>query len=484
MPGPGNVGERVRDLRLTRRLSQAQLAGHDLSDSYISLIESGKRTPTPAVLRLLAERLDCTPEYLSDGVEPEQRAHLEVRERQASLALLRGEPRAALAGFDDVIERSDDPELTTRTRWGRACALEDLGRIEAAIGVLESLREQAEREPARSSWLPPVISLARCYHTAGDLGQAISLGERALNRLHGFGLTIGQECAEVGRVLLLAYVDRADPERAHELGRGLLSTEDMDGVPLVDAYQRASSRALEEGLVGDALYLADQALSTQALDVRLRADARLQMAGARALLRSTAPYDLGGVGGINGINGVGGGISADDRSSAQEALDLLRACAPALAGTDAAECAVETARALVLLGEFQQAVDTAERALTDLGAVLPRSTGPDRSSGATGEPATQIRTLEIVRARLVLARAWLAQGDRSTTATMLASAARELQGIRPGRPTAHAFRELGDLCDAVGDNAGATAAYRRALESAGLRAVAVDQAASRDVVGL
>jgi transcriptional regulator with XRE-family HTH domain len=457
MPGPGNVGERVRDLRLTRRLSQAQLAGHDLSDSYISLIESGKRTPTPAVLRLLAERLDCTPEYLSDGVEPEQRAHLEVRERHATLALLRGDPRAALAGFEEVIERSDDPELTARTRWGRACALEDLGRTEAAIGVLEALREQAEREPARSSWLPPVISLARCYHAAGDLGQAISLGERALKRLRGLGLTVGQECAEVGRVLLLAYVDRADPERAHELGRGLLAGGDADDGSVAAAYQRASTKALSEGLVGDALYLADQALAAQALDVRLRARARLQMAGARALLRGAAPY--------------GPGISEID--AAQEALDLLRSCAPGLAGADAAECAIETARALVMLGEFQPAVDTAERALADLGADPPNET------------ATQVPRLEVVRARLVLAQAWLAQGDRSATTAILTSATRELHRIRPGRPAAHAFRELGDLCEAVGDNAGATAAYRRALESTGLRpAVRTQTAPSRDVVGL
>src|SRR3954462_760054 len=131
MPGPGNVGERVRNLRLTRRLSQAQLAAHDLSDSYISLIESGKRTPTPAVLRLLAERLGCTPEYLADGVEPEQRAFLEVRERQARLACLADDPGTALSLFDEVILRSDDPELTLRARWGRARALEDLGELEA-----------------------------------------------------------------------------------------------------------------------------------------------------------------------------------------------------------------------------------------------------------------------------------------------------------------------------------------------------------------
>src|SRR5437899_10943271 len=103
MPGQGSVGERVRNLRLSKHLSQAQLAGTELSDSYISLIESGKRTPTPAVVRLLASRLGCLPEYLSDGVEPEERLHLQVRARHAELALLGGDPEGALAASADIL---------------------------------------------------------------------------------------------------------------------------------------------------------------------------------------------------------------------------------------------------------------------------------------------------------------------------------------------------------------------------------------------
>ncbi|PZG48138.1 transcriptional regulator, partial [Spongiactinospora gelatinilytica] len=52
-------------------MSQAQLAHPELSDSYVSLIESGKRTPTPAVLELLAGKLDCSLSYLVNGVTAE-----------------------------------------------------------------------------------------------------------------------------------------------------------------------------------------------------------------------------------------------------------------------------------------------------------------------------------------------------------------------------------------------------------------------------
>ncbi|MCW2917756.1 MAG: transcriptional regulator, family [Actinomycetia bacterium] len=433
MPGPGNVGERVRNLRLTRRLSQAQLAAHDLSDSYISLIESGKRTPTPAVLRLLAERLGCTAEYLADGVEPEQRAHLEVRERHARLERLNGDPEAALSIFDEVIIRSDDPELTLRARWGRACALEDLGELEAAIEVFEELREQAERDPGRSSWLPSVISLARCYHAVGDLGQAIALGERALARLGELGLTTGREHAEAGRVLMLAYVDRCDLERARDLGRRALSVDDT---PDTSAYRAASVFALENGAIGDALHLADRAIAAHDEDTARLPHARLGVAGARALLRGVASY------------GTEPSGQDSDLTSAQEALALLRDAAPRLSGVDATECTIETARALVLMGKLDQAVDTTEQTLTELG---------------------QGHALGSVQARLVLARARLAQDDRIGALSELRSTATELKRLPHGRTSARASRELGDLLDAAGDSAGATAAYRRALEAAGLR---------------
>ncbi|MQA98110.1 MAG: helix-turn-helix domain-containing protein, partial [Streptosporangiales bacterium] len=64
MPNQDSMGERVRALRISQRLSQAQLAGSDLSDSYVSLIESGKRVPGPTVVRMLADKLGCSPQFL------------------------------------------------------------------------------------------------------------------------------------------------------------------------------------------------------------------------------------------------------------------------------------------------------------------------------------------------------------------------------------------------------------------------------------
>ena len=468
MPGPGNVGERVRNLRLTRRLSQAQLAGHDLSDSYISLIESGKRTPTPTVLRMLAERLGCTPEYLAEGVEPEQRAHLEVRERHAHLALLRGDAATAATGFDEVIARSDDPELTSRARWGRARALEEMGRTDAAIALFEELREQAERDPGRASWLPPVIALARCYHTVGDLGQAIALGERAVERLDQLGLGVGHEYTEAGRILLLAYVDRSDPARAHELGRRLLHPEQSaDGEPVSVHYQRASMRALDEGTVGDSLYFADQALAARTDASPVRSRARLALAGAKALLRGVLPFSVTAPPGAMPSGEFERPRPEGSREAAREALDLLQATA-GLDGDESTESTIAKARALVLVGELDEAIATLERFLhTGMALAAPEST-----HSMTPQPGTDlaVRTQKSILARLVLARARVAQGDRTAAMVVLRAASEQLATLPPGRPAAHLFRELGELFELLQDSESAATAYRRALQAAGLSA--------------
>ncbi|MEW2357909.1 helix-turn-helix transcriptional regulator [Spirillospora sp. NPDC029432] len=473
MPGPGNVGERVRNLRLTRRLSQAQLAGHDLSDSYISLIESGKRTPTPTVLRMLAERLGCTPEYLAEGVEPEQRAHLEVRERHAHLALLSGDAATAESGFDDVLARSDDADLTSRARWGRARALEELGRTAEAIALFEELREQSERDPGRASWLPPVIALARCYHAVGDLGQAIALAERALARLGRLGLRTGHEYTEVGRILLLAYVDRSDPVRAHALGRRVLAAPpegDETETEPTRAYRQASARALEEGSVGDALYFADQALTAHGGVTPTLARARLNLAGAKALLRGVAPFSAED----NGTDVPADAPAGPPRNetartaAAEEAIELLRGTA-ALEGAEGVESTIERARALVLVGHPEDAIALLEEFL-DTGRALaaPPSADPNQlSSVPAGDFAAHVR--KTTQARAVLARARLAQQDATAALVVLRTAVGELDRLPAGRPVAQLFRELGELFEAAGDGKGATGAYRQALAAAGLR---------------
>src|SRR5690242_21741960 len=67
--GPETVGERLRRLRLARGLSQRDLSAPGVSYAYISRIEAGARRPSVKALRMLAQKLGVTAEYLETGSE-------------------------------------------------------------------------------------------------------------------------------------------------------------------------------------------------------------------------------------------------------------------------------------------------------------------------------------------------------------------------------------------------------------------------------
>src|SRR2546428_8489403 len=64
-----SVGQRLKRLRLDRGLSQRELSSPGVSYAYISRIEAGARTPSVKALRMLAQKLRVSVEYLETGRE-------------------------------------------------------------------------------------------------------------------------------------------------------------------------------------------------------------------------------------------------------------------------------------------------------------------------------------------------------------------------------------------------------------------------------
>lgn len=196
-------------------MSQAQLAGPDLSDSYVSLIESGKRTPTAVVTRLLAERLGCGVEFLLHGIEPHQRVDTVLALRQAELELCHGDPAVAAGLFADTAEAAgdDNAPLAAQARFGHARALEVQGHTARAVEAYELLRREAAAHPERLADLPLVVALCRCYHRAGDTLRARDLGAEALAQAERLGLDRGDLALDLAAVLTEAEVELAYVER-------------------------------------------------------------------------------------------------------------------------------------------------------------------------------------------------------------------------------------------------------------------------------
>src|SRR4029079_4670045 len=66
---PETVGQRLRRLRLERGYSQRDLSSPGVSYAYISRIEASARRPSVKALRMLAQKLGVTAEYLETGSE-------------------------------------------------------------------------------------------------------------------------------------------------------------------------------------------------------------------------------------------------------------------------------------------------------------------------------------------------------------------------------------------------------------------------------
>ncbi|MEV7802139.1 helix-turn-helix transcriptional regulator [Microbispora sp. NPDC088329] len=411
---------------MSRRMSQAQLAGPDLSDSYVSLIESGKRTPTPVVARLLAERLGCTTEFLLHGIEPRQRIDTELGLRHAELELYHGDPAVAADRFGEIAKAAgeDNAMLAAHARLGMARALEAQGRVGRAVEAYERLRREAAAHPERLADLPLTVALCRCYQQAGDRLRARDLGAHALGQVDRLGVTEGELAVELALALVktetgLPYVER------------VLSTPDPgcagDRSAEVLALWQASVTAAD----GE-----DSALAVQLAEDALAAGRPARMAVRRARI---AMYRAR--------------IAAAD----SEGADLDRANALAKSAVDVfAEFPAERqehARSLVVLsfvrfrtGDTESAAELADRALLLL-------------DGAKGTTAA---TANMVMAEIALARS-------QDPVPALNRAYDLLDGEVSDRETARAWRMLGDLWGKAGALDRQSGAYRRALEAVGIR---------------
>src|SRR6476619_3606775 len=97
--GNGEVGQRLRALRIGAGLTQSQLAGGRCSKEYVSQIELGKTRPSVETLEWLAGQLDVEPTYLIGGVSAEERGRVEAALSRAEALSEQGEHAAAAQAF-------------------------------------------------------------------------------------------------------------------------------------------------------------------------------------------------------------------------------------------------------------------------------------------------------------------------------------------------------------------------------------------------
>ncbi|MFJ5679997.1 helix-turn-helix domain-containing protein [Streptomyces sp. NPDC093097] len=287
-------GKRVREIRRAQGLSQGDLAGDDLSPSYVSLVENGRRIPGAKIARSIAERLGTTVEALSTTDQPAdgltQRLGLVGQLVAARASQLAGDWPAARRQLEAVVAQADGTdhdEVRWEARWELATVL---GRLDDPARHEAALRELLDDPVTRSA---PVlharvaIELTHLLRAAGRLSEAVRSAEDAVRVTAE--LEAGRpERAQARMALLCASVDSGEWSRADELGAQLRA----EVAPLPAGELRAGALWAAAG----AQYLRGDAAG--ALELLAEADAliastdgmrlRLRLVRARTLLALAA----------------------------------------------------------------------------------------------------------------------------------------------------------------------------------------------------
>jgi transcriptional regulator with XRE-family HTH domain len=194
-------------------MSQRELAGPGVSYAYISRIEKGHRSPSLKAVRILADKLGVTPEYLETGAPMPATAERELRlgDAELELRLHRDLNRARLV-FEEELQRDDsEPALQARGHAG-------LGLLAWRSDNADAVRhlEQA----TGSGYFPPETrpdlyeTLGAAYTAANEPNRAVDLYRRCLGTLRERAPTEASLQVRFGVYLACAYSELGASDRA------------------------------------------------------------------------------------------------------------------------------------------------------------------------------------------------------------------------------------------------------------------------------
>jgi transcriptional regulator with XRE-family HTH domain len=264
------VGERIRRLRLARGLSQKEIAGRGISDSYVSRIENGQKQPSLRVLKHLASRLGVEVEYLESGraIPAAKERGLRLADAELELRLNHDLDRADSVLRDLLSEEAHDG-LEPRIRSALGAVAARRGDYPEAICQIEAVIASGAAAPETQP--DSFETLARAYLATGASPMAIALLQRCIaaadedERYAPLQVRFRRFLAEAFSALgaldrAAAILDKA-AERAEALGglhdqvgvhweraRLLWTQGDADGALAAITYARALADMREDSL--------------------------------------------------------------------------------------------------------------------------------------------------------------------------------------------------------------------------------------------
>ena len=252
-PARPSLGERVRQLRIARGLTQTDLAGDRFSKEYVSQIERGKTRPTAETIAWLAGRLGVDATFLEIGVSSSERERVESVIARAEASVEQGEYVEAVEALDKLtpaLGAVAAPELELRALLATAWARMYLGEVRKAIEALDRGRALSEGPSFSDIDRAEVLfRLGTCRYKLNSISTSIALYTQALELVERSGLPADRLRSHVYSWRSRCYrrqrdweASREDVERALELAEGLNDRRGM-----ANAYFQASLVAERTG---------------------------------------------------------------------------------------------------------------------------------------------------------------------------------------------------------------------------------------------
>jgi tetratricopeptide (TPR) repeat protein len=229
---PTTLGQRVRQARVARGLTQSELADSRFSKQYVSQIERDQLRPTEATLRWIADRLDVDTQFLATGVDGRELDRVESVVARGEAALEAhdyGEAITLLAGVIESLPAETASDLELRALLAESWARMYIGEMREALPLLTRARELVE-DPVFSDVdrAEVLFRLGCCRYRLASVTTALALFNEALDLAERSGIPCDRLRSRIFGWRSRCYrrqrdweAAREDVERALELAEAL-----------------------------------------------------------------------------------------------------------------------------------------------------------------------------------------------------------------------------------------------------------------------
>ena len=229
---PTTLGQRVRQARVARGLTQSELADSRFSKQYVSQIERDQLRPTEATLRWIADRLEVDTQFLATGVDGRELDRVESVVARGEAALEAhdyGETITLLAGVIESLPAEAAPDLELRALLAESWARMYIGEMREALPLLTRARELVEDTVFSDVDRAEVLfRLGCCRYRLASVTTALALFNEALDLAERSGIPCDRLRSRIFGWRSRCYrrqrdweAAREDVERALELAEAL-----------------------------------------------------------------------------------------------------------------------------------------------------------------------------------------------------------------------------------------------------------------------